>query len=537
MIANSLFFFLIFHRNIVIIITMSYVIEQKVGNHIYFYEVTSYWDPQKKQPRQKRKYLGKKDPATGHLCPPQTGRTPRLAKDYGHVYLLQAVAEQIGLPLILNTVFPAESCTLLALAFFEICEAEPLYLFPYWVESTAVPDVVPLSSRDLTTFTQNLGRMERERLEFSRRWVKQAGQVQAVAFDITSLSSYSELLEYVEWGYNRDLDPLPQINLGIIYAENTQLPLHYQIYPGSIPDVSTLQNMLQYLELFALHDLIFIADRGFYSAANLAKLHHAPVKFILPLPRSVKQFSRLLTKHKRPLTNPANAFLYHDEVLFHVRDTFELNQVPLSAHLFFSEHRKSEQSSRFLSRILELETAARQETFQTPKEARCYLSRHLKGASRLFQVQTRNGHIAIARKPQTLARRVGKMGASIMLSNHQDVQPETILDLYRRKDYLEKTFDVLKNEFDGKRLRGHSKEAIEGRLFIKFLSLILYAALGNMMRQQQLFKQYSVKELMHELKKLRIVELTNGKSYLTEISKRQRDIFSKFAIDIPSIKT
>ena len=36
---------------------MSYTIEQKIGNHTYLYEVESYWDPEKKQPRQRRKYL------------------------------------------------------------------------------------------------------------------------------------------------------------------------------------------------------------------------------------------------------------------------------------------------------------------------------------------------------------------------------------------------------------------------------------------------------------------------------------------------
>jgi len=37
----------------VIINTMSYTVEQKIGNNIYVYEVESYWDPQKKQPRQR----------------------------------------------------------------------------------------------------------------------------------------------------------------------------------------------------------------------------------------------------------------------------------------------------------------------------------------------------------------------------------------------------------------------------------------------------------------------------------------------------
>src|SRR5436305_14677027 len=40
------------------------------------------------------------------------------------------------------------------------------------------------------------------------------------------------------------------------------------------------------------------------------------------------------------------------------------------------------------------------------------------------------------------------------------------------------------------------------------------------MREKDLFKYYSIREIMYELKKLRIVELHNGSSYLTEISKR-----------------
>jgi len=40
---------------------MSYIVEQKIKGKICLYEVTSYWDKEKKQPRQKRKYLGRKN--------------------------------------------------------------------------------------------------------------------------------------------------------------------------------------------------------------------------------------------------------------------------------------------------------------------------------------------------------------------------------------------------------------------------------------------------------------------------------------------
>ncbi len=95
---------------------------------------------------------------------------------------------------------------------------------------------------------------------------------------------------------------------------------------------------------------------------------------------------------------------------------------------------------------------------------------------------------------------MANMGTTIMLTNQSTLGHTKILELYRHKDYLEKLFDLLKNEFDGKRLRGSTKDTVEGRLFLKFLSLILYSALSNTMREQHLFKGYSIRELMYELK-------------------------------------
>jgi transposase len=91
---------------------------------------------------------------------------------------------------------------------------------------------------------------------------------------------------------------------------------------------------------------------------------------------------------------------------------------------------------------------------------------------------------------------MANMGTTIMLTNHFTLSSTKILELYRHKDYFEKVFDTLKNECDEKRLRGSTKDTIEGRLFLKFLSLLLYSALGNVMREQQLFKRYSVREIM-----------------------------------------
>jgi transposase len=312
--------------------------------------------------------------------------------------------------------------------------------------------------------------MEQERLAFATAWTQQCGEVEAIVFDITSLSYYAEFIDYVEWGYNRDEEPLPQINFGVIYAEHSQLPLYYQLYPGSIPDVTTLKNIVNYLELLQLKERSFVVDRGFYSASNLSLMHQAQIRFIIPMSRSVKLFSALLSKNKRKLSDLNNSFVFGDQVLSHVQDRVEINQITFQTHLYFNDRRRSEEASSFVRKILELETTAQKQTFKNKEEAMEYLASHTKGATEFFQVKNNNGQLEIARNTKALSQRIAALGATFMLTNHPDLDRAKILELYRRKDYLEKTFDVLKNEFDGKRLRGHSKDAINGRLFIKFIS-------------------------------------------------------------------
>ena len=516
---------------------MSYVVEKKVGETVYLYEATSYWDPQKKQSRQTRTYLGKKDPINGEVIPPRRSRLPRRAKDYGNIYLLQQIAARVGVTSLLQRVFPKEASMLLALGLFEICEAAPLYLFPYWVDTTYLDDVKALSSAELTTLTQQLGRMEGEREAFFRQWIAHCSPVQTIVFDSTSLSSYSNLLNEVEWGYNRDHDHLPQVNLGIVYAEHEQLPLYYQVYPGSIRDVSTLPNMVHYLEALALTPNLFVMDRGFYSAANLAALTSHSFKFLLPLPRTVTLFADLLAHHYQTLTALPNSFLFQDEILCHVQTAVPLNREPIYAHLYFDPSRHHDQAQRFLTQLWQAEATMHGKTFHQPHEAQQALTAQLKGATPFFRFTQTADHVDISRDALALTRHLAPMGTTILLTNQAELDRAQVLRLYRHKDFLEKTFDTLKHECDGQRLRGHSTEAILGRLFLKFVRLIVYSALTKTMRTHHVFTHYSVRELLYELKKIRLVEMNNGTHVLTEISKQQKQIFTTFEIAVPIAKT
>ncbi|MCD6121028.1 MAG: hypothetical protein J7K04_04270, partial [Spirochaetales bacterium] len=115
------------------------------------------------------------------------------------------------------------------------------------------------------------------------------------------------------------------------------------------------------------------------------------------------------------------------------------------------------------------------------------------------------------------------------------VKAKEILLLYRNKDCVEKSFDNMKNELSSNRLRVHSRGSMEGRLFISFLSLILYSFIHNIMREKNLVKKYTIEEVFYEIKKLKIIELENKRKILTEISKTQKELFMNLINEVPKL--
>ncbi len=113
-------------------------------------------------------------------------------------------------------------------------------------------------------------------------------------------------------------------------------------------------------------------------------------------------------------------------------------------------------------------------------------------------------------------------------------EPLEALQVYRDKDVVEKSFDDLKNALDMKRLRMHSIETVDGRLFVQFIALILMSALRQAMRAEKLMKKYTVRELLLEMDSLTKIHY-DGKYgiILTEITKSQREILTLLNIDLP----
>ena len=125
-------------------------------------------------------------------------------------------------------------------------------------------------------------------------------------------------------------------------------------------------------------------------------------------------------------------------------------------------------------------------------------------------------------------------GFYVLLTN--DIKdPVEALRVYRTKDAVEKCFDDLKNHLDMKRLRIHSSPAMDGRLFVQFVALILISALRKKMRETKLIDSYTVRELLMEMETLSRIRFSGKYGQMhTEITKPQRLIMDALGIAPPA---
>jgi transposase len=97
---------------------------------------------------------------------------------------------------------------------------------------------------------------------------------------------------------------------------------------------------------------------------------------------------------------------------------------------------------------------------------------------------------------------------------------------------VEKGFFRLKNDLDFHRLRIHSDTVMRGKLFVGFISLILLSHIQTIMLKYDMYKKWTLKELIRQLEKLH-VQYISGNRILFPLTKSQKEIFRNFGVDLP----
>lgn len=134
----------------------------------------------------------------------------------------------------LKACFPDTYRQILSIAYYLILEGQaPLYRFEKWSHLHKHPYGHNITSQRSSDLFASI--TEEAKYKFFRLQGKQRCEKAFWPYDITTISSHSELLRQVQYGWNKEKDPLPQLNMALVFGETSNLPFYYRKLVGNIP--------------------------------------------------------------------------------------------------------------------------------------------------------------------------------------------------------------------------------------------------------------------------------------------------------------
>ena len=518
----------------------------------YAYENKAYWDKEKRQSRSHRTLIGRVD-ADGKIIPTdgrcrttpngkkltrKRGPVPitQISRNfYGATYLFDKICENTGLQEDLKRSFPEAWRQILSIAYFLILDDNgSLMHFPRLSACHSHPYGEVITSQRSSELFASLS--EDGQRSFFRLQGKRRAEKEYWAYDSTSFSSYSETLKQVKYGKNKENDHLPQLNLLLVFGEESGLPFYFRKLAGNITDVTTVRTLLDELDVLGFGKVKLVMDRGFYSETNVNRLFQNHKKFIMATECSLKYVKSHIAKWKESIREFGN-FSRKDNVYFktetiqwkysqerpYKKDVLN-DERRLYLHIFYNPQKAVDEETTLNNRLTEL---------QAELESGKRIESHVKLYERFFTVSTgRCGKIIVSANNQAIQEAREAHGYFALISNEVK-DPLKALATYRTKDVVEKAFGNIKERLNCRRLLVSSEESLNGKLFVEFIALIIISYIHKKMQVKALYGKYTMTELLEELELVQSYCEPGRAPIIGEILQPQRELFEAMEVAPP----
>ena len=509
------------------------IIIRRSGKYRYVYKVLDTFRNDKGQPTNSRRLIGRLDTTGNKLVPNdhyyelydagmEMEFTPMLERvvSAGPPLLVEHILSRLGVKSLLEDAIGSSRTTaVMTAAAYMVCEGNVFEHVSDWCERSMLGGQV-LSPQQASCLFASL--THSKRMSFFQKWVSANTRQDYIAYDVTSLSSYAEGIRDLEWGYNRDGDKLPQVNLGCYLSQESRLPMFYVTYPGSIVDKSHLPYMMAYnSELGINGNIVFVMDKGFCSTSNVNFMHAEGISYVMGADMHCKATWNAIDDVRDKIISFRN-LISDGTYAISVRSRFYGES---SVMHIYSSPELGERQRRDLFRTIEnMENELIQVGTASKKE--------LKRFTRFFDINTNDGKQSFARNYDRMDEVAKNCGIFCLLTN-TELSDSEVLNVYRRKDVIEKGFDDIKNHLDMKRMRVHTDETVEGKLFCAFIALIAASEISNRLNEYNAASKQrtlSKRGLISELEKIRVYITPNGRRLMSPLTKTQRSLFDAFAV-------
>ncbi len=468
--------------------------EKRPNGDIYVYErITAYNEKTKKTYTVSQKLKGKIKSGMQEMVP------TRPKKRKGEKGIVNAVRQHTGLTDILEWVGKASGIDGdVRFSFSEGDAAKILSIARYWIgsggntlprlESWQVMHPLPYPEAITEDIYGNLfkdvGRNEDSVQRYFSSRATRLGKSPVLAFDSTTISTYSENQSEARRGFNKDGDGLNTIKLLTLYSVKAREPLAFAKQPGNVPDVISIENTLTQLKCLNLEKPLIVTDNGYYSQKNMMEFALRNVKFLALVDSNLIWARETIDALRETLAGMSSTCPFDPSVcgatslrmhefsrirqrsrngkIAGEKETFSRR---LYAHVFYSPDNEAKKELAFRKDLLELKAQIEEGTTEFTKYAQRKIEKYL-----ICSKKGRGGQLKVGFNDKAIAEAKKYFGYFVLVSN-QTMDTFTALENYRLREKIEELFAVQKGGLDGARPRTWYPDNLRGRQFTQFISL------------------------------------------------------------------
>lgn len=303
-----------------------------------------------------------------------------------------------------------------------------------------------------------------------------------VMIDSTHITTTSNLLDVNALGYNPEKNFDEQVRLMYMFASGLKQPVYYRLINGNITDVSSMKLCLEEMNT---NNVIFIADKGFYSKSNVETLNDNNLKYIIPLYRNnnIIDFTPLM---QPGFKKDHKFFIYENRVIW-----------------YYSYENENQRIVTFIDEKLRIE------------EERDYILR-----------------MGTHPEKYTKDKFEDKLHVfgTLTLTTNTDIEPQELYEKYKQRNEIEVVFDSYKNFLKADRMYMQNRIVLEGWLMANFLAMIAYYKLYQKLAAAKQLGKYSPKDIIEISKSVSKIRI-NGKWFTSETTKKTKELLQKLKID------
>ena len=536
------------------------LVRKKRGGHTYIeYEYERIYDPAKQYTYPKRASIGRVDPENPNRMTPnenflkyfpdadipeeidRSERSPYL--NIGPYVVLQKLIRDSKLREILGEYMDEKDTGfLLDLACYSIIEENnagqyyPDYAYDH---ALFIPDMKLYTDSKVSDFFRKL--RPEQSVGFLNSWNKSKNKRQKIylSYDSTNKNCQAGDIDLLEYGNAKTDASLPIFNYSVACDSANREPLFYELYPGSLNDISQLTCMIDKAHGYGYRNIGFILDRGYFSKGNLEYMEKNGYSFLIMV-KGMKDFIReIVIENQGSFENSRGKYIdRYDLYGTTVKSLlYEGDAKKRNIHIYYSdgkaygEKQEIKQKIRRLKKYLDGCVGKECVAFGPEIMKYFYLNFEKDGKT-----------LKLAEENTSAVEKELSLAGYFAIVSSENMTAREAIELYKSRDASEKLFRSDKFYLGNKSMRVCSDEALSSKVFIQFIALILrsriYIALKE--KSEKMLKKpnyLTVPAALKELEKIVMIRHLDGVYRLDHaVTATQKTILDAFGLNEGNVR-